>query len=611
MIVLGIATEHNSSAALSVDGKIVGLLQEERFTKKKNQVAFPRRAIESLLHDHLGGDPGLVDRVAFASLSQDPFGLLVNRWSDWSVHDHVREMHELWRPHFYEDRPVDAGFWLREYESGKARNEDCGYDLNYLWKMPEKEARDHHNAVVRPGAVKSLGIDAPITCHDHHTCHAYYAYYGGALPAMTPEEEILIFTADGWGDGLNWSVSIPGEGGALTRLDCGADHLVGRLYRFTTLILGMKPNEHEYKVMGLAPYTRASKYVTEAEKVYFEILDFRNGKFVSERPLTDSYFDLKDRLEGHRFDAIAAGLQNWATKITIDWMQHWIGTTGRRSLCFSGGLAMNIKSNGEIASIPDLDWVSIPASGGDESLSAGATFMENCLQGQKPSRLEHIYLGDRPDDDWRDRLSNSGTTEADFEILENIDAKAIAALLAQDEIVARAIGRSEFGARALGNRSILANPSNPANVKKINDSIKNRDYWMPFTPSVLEEHIETLFTGRSEFASPYMMIGFETTEFARANIPAALHSGDLTARPQRVGKATNPEYWALIDAFRELTGVPAVLNTSLNLHGEPMNNSLADAVRTVAKSELDLLAMPDNQLLVKKRAAARIRALLD
>ncbi|SDG52973.1 carbamoyltransferase C-terminal domain-containing protein [Roseospirillum parvum] len=611
MIVLGITTEHNSSAALSIDGVLVGLVQEERFTKKKNQVAFPRNAIRSLLDRHLDGDARKIDSVAFAGLAQDPFGVLINRWSQWSVHDHIREMHTFWKPHLYEGKPLDPGFWLAEYERGKARNLDCGYDdLSFLWTMPAKEAVAHHNRVVRPGTVRELGIEAPIQFFDHHTCHAYYAYHGAQLPAALPAEDILVFTADGAGDGLNWSVSVPSADGRLERLAAGADNLVGRLYRFTTLILGMKPNEHEYKVMGLAPYTTASKYVADVEDLYSEILDFRDGRFVSEKPLIDSYFDLRNRLEGHRFDAIARGLQNWATRVTINWMRHWMDETGRRSLCFSGGLAMNIKSNGEIAAMAGLNSLSIPGSGGDESLSAGAVFMENALKERPPTPLHHLYLGMEPGDDWTARLGETPLGADDFSVLEGVDAQAVAALLAGDEILARCVGPMEFGARALGNRSILANPSNLDNVKKINDTIKNRDYWMPFTPSVLDGHLDALLDGRTDLASPFMMVGLPASAAGRRLIPAALHQGDLTARPQRVSQATNPEYWAILEAFRQRTGVPALLNTSLNLHGEPMNATLADAARTVALSQLDVLLMPEGRLLVKNRALERIMARL-
>ena len=187
----------------------------------------------------------------------------------------------------------------------------------------------------------------------------------------------------------------------------------------------------------------------------------------------------------------------------------------------------------------------------------------------------------------------------------------MARLLAADCVLARCVGRGEFGARALGNRSIVANPANPGNVKTINESIKNRDFWMPFTPSILAEHASKLIDNPKGVDSPFMTIGFESTMQARDSLVAAIHPADYSVRPQIVTRESNPDYWALIDAFRRITGIPALLNTSLNLHGEPMNYTVADAVRTVALSDLEFLVLPGNRLLYKQRAAARLTELLD
>jgi carbamoyltransferase len=372
----------------------------------------------------------------------------------------------------------------------------------------------------------------------------------------------------------------------------------------------MKPNEHEYKVMGLSAYPRPGKHVRAAERVFFDALDFRDGTFVSDRPLTDSYFDLKSRLESHRFDNIAAALQNWATAVTAAWARHWLKHTDRRGLCFSGGLSMNIKTNGELLRMPEVAWLSVPASGGDESLSAGACLAVTARDGMvRP--MAHVYLGETPDDEWSARLGEANYNWDQFAVRTGIDAAAAARLLAADLVVARCIGEAEFGARALGNRSILANPSNPANVKLINDAIKNRDFWMPFTPSILAEHTTRYLDNPKGAISPFMTIGFPSRPDHRHEIAGALHGADFSARPQFVDRRSNPAYWELIEEFRKLTGIPALLNTSLNLHGEPMNYSLADAARTVALSELDFLLMPGDRLLYKKRAADRLDAALE
>jgi carbamoyltransferase len=214
------------------------------------------------------------------------------------------------------------------------------------------------------------------------------------------------------------------------------------------------------------------------------------------------------------------------------------------------------------------------------------------------------------EDEWETGVRNAGQTPSDYELLAGVSSLALAKLLAADVIVSRCAGPMEFGARALGNRSILANPRNPANLKQINDAIKNRDFWMPFTPSILEEEAGNYLVNPKQVASPFMTIGFATTPRARTDIPAALHPGDFSARPQFVSKEANPAYWQLIRDFQSFTGVPVLLNTSLNLHGDPMNASIADASRTLALSALEVLALSADRLLVKRSAASRIKALL-
>ncbi|MBS28875.1 MAG: hypothetical protein CL566_08150 [Alphaproteobacteria bacterium] len=610
MYILGIASEHCSSAALMKDGALIGIVQEERLTKFKNHVAFPVRSIQQLIDKHLDGDASRIDKVVFGVRESDPFYAALDRFSNFSVAEHVREQHELWYPHFYGDKPNDGTYWQKEFEAGRKLNEQAGYDFSWLTGLDRAEATRRFVEVERPDAVRRYtGFEGPVEAIDHHTCHAYYAVYGAPLDEQK-RREALVLTADGWGDGLNWSVSTVEEDGTLNRVAAGPDHTVARLYKWATLILGMKPNEHEYKVMGLSAYPRPGKYIEATEKVFFEALDFRDGQFVSDRPLADSYFDLKDRLEGHRFDNVAAALQNWSTALTVAWARHWLKETGRRGLCFSGGLSMNIKTNGDLLAMPEVAWMSVPASGGDESISAGACFALAAADGNARP-ITHVYLGDTPDiEDWTARLDEAGCSADEFDICEGIDAALAAKLLAADMIVARCVGASEFGARALGNRSILANPSNPANVKHINDAIKNRDFWMPFTPSILAEYTDRYLDNPKGVISPYMTIGFESLPEHREEIAGALHFADLSARPQFVDRQTNPAYWDLIDAFRHLTGIGALLNTSLNLHGEPMNYTLADAARTVALSELDFLLMPGDRLLYKKRAKAALDAAL-
>ncbi|WP_417500278.1 carbamoyltransferase C-terminal domain-containing protein [Methylophaga sp.] len=617
MIILGLHCGHNSSAALMKDGVIVGAVQEERFTKCKNQVAFPEKSIRNLVDAHLGGDISLLDHVAMFTKNVDPIGLAISRYSDFSVLDHINENKEYWKPVFYDSAVNDGKYWRDMYVNGEKLNQNQGLDTDYMKSSGSLEDLTRYvSDELRIATLRDkFRFGGPCSIYDHHYCHATYALYGSKLPQVI-QGETLVLTADSWGDGQNWSAYLSDEQGRLNKIGGGKDHSVARVYRFVTLILGMKPNEHEYKVMGLSGYSRHSKYTRAVEDIFDEILTFENGIFVSPKPLKESYFDLKERLEGHRFDNIAFAVQNWATRVTGDWMKYWLEKTSSRNVCFSGGLSMNIKSNGDLLSLPEIDWMSVPASGGDESGSIGACFAAAIEEGETITPIKSAYLGHvngvmGEEDKWQFGVQAANDDPDNYLELQNIEAKGLAKLLANNVIVARCVGPMEFGARALGNRSILANPSDVGNLKRINDAIKNRDFWMPFTPSILEEDTDLYLLNPKKVVSPFMTIGFETTDRAKRDLIAAVHPGDFSARPQFVSKEINPEYWELIHAFKEITDVPALLNTSLNLHGDPMNCSVADAARTLSLSALEVLALPGKKLLVKKDALEKVESIFE
>ena len=256
MNILGLTTSHSSSAALLVDGSLVGMIQEERFTKRKNQVALPLRAADALVESHLGGDRRKIDQVVFGGRWDSPYWVALDHYSKFSVADHVQEMHGFWHPYFYGDG-VDADkYWRAEIKAGRHLNSGHNLDFSSLDEMEGEEAKRHFNEIERARATEEwLGVETPCKMIDHHKAHAYWALYGAPAPAEMAD--MLVMTADAMGDTSNWSVSTPDAGGSLKLLGHGLDHDVARVYKFVTLILGMKPNEHEYKVMGLSSYSRS------------------------------------------------------------------------------------------------------------------------------------------------------------------------------------------------------------------------------------------------------------------------------------------------------------------------------------------------------------------
>jgi carbamoyltransferase len=431
---------------------------------------------------------------------------------------------------------------------------------------------------------------------DHHTGHAHYAYF------MSPfRENVLVLTADAWGDGCNSSIWI-GNGNNLELKHKSPDNSLARIYRNVTLLLGMKPNEHEYKVMGLAPYSTNYQsnepYEIFKKTLYVDGIDFK----YNEKP-TDSYFWFKERLEGFRFDGIAGGLQRFTEDIMTQWVVNSLKQFGLERIVLSGGLALNIKVNKAISEIEQVNEIFVPSAGGDESQSIGSALylMNKFGNGQEFHEPTHDYHGPSIDDSSLTDLIEEFNLEKDFEVRHNISNLEIAEFLRDDLIVGRCAGRSEFGPRALGNRSILANPSNIENLKKINTQIKYRDFWMPFTPSILTERISDYIENPKELKSPFMTIGFDSTVLAQRDLVAAIHPSDQTVRPQFVDKENNPEYYDLIKKFESLTGIGGLLNTSMNLHGEPIVSNSHDAIHTLINSELDILIINKTAIIRRKK----------
>jgi carbamoyltransferase len=267
---------------------------------------------------------------------------------------------------------------------------------------------------------------------------------------------------------------------------------------------------------------------------------------------------------------------------------------------------MNVKLNQKISEVSEVKSLTVVPSAGDESTVLGA-----CLYGyleatknsdhQKVWGVKDLYLGtEYCESEISKELDKLGARNR-FKIEKpaNINIR-IAKLLAENNVVARMDGRMEFGARALGNRSILANPSKFEQVKVINEMIKNRDFWMPFAASVLEEDAERYFINPKKIPASFMAITFNTRAIAWRDLQAAIHPYDRTCRPQIVSKSTNPAYYEIINEFKKLTGIGGILNTSFNLHGEPNVESVVDALHTLNDSGLSYLAL--GPFLISKKS---------
>jgi len=589
MKILGLSLGQLTTASLMIDGEIVACVSEERFTRNKNDMAYPKNAIEYCLK--AAGIKGSdLDHVAIASLQIPVDYQVIKKFSDFSIQDYIKAQYKIWKPLLYDKKQAS---WLevfkdkinfKQYPGGWDKI-DFTNDVT-MWKT--------YKPFIHDTISKHIGVDKKKIQHmDHHTAHAYYAYFGSPING----EDCVVFTADAYGDGLSATVSTVKDG-KVTRISESKEFNLGRLYRYITLLLGMKPNEHEFKVMGLAPY--AKEYLTKGPyKVFKKGLYVDGLGFKYHEKPTDLYFYYKEKLEGFRFDGIAGALQLYLEEILTEWVKNGLNHAKLKKAVFSGGVGMNIKAMKDLINLPEVDDFFVCASGSDESLAIGACYMmheKNSKQVMLP--LTHVYLGPEFDDKYIEEMIKRDKLENKYKIKRDIPIADVVKQIADGLVIARCAGRMEFGARALGNRSIIANPKHPGIIPKINEQIKNRDFWMPFTPSMLKERTKDYLDNPKDIQSPYMTIAYDSTMLAQKDLPGALHPADHTARPQFVDKETNPGYYKLIKEFEKQTGIGAVLNTSFNLHGYPIIMTPEDAIHVFENSDIDGVLL--NKTLVSK-----------
>jgi len=569
--VLGIHDGHNASAAILKDGKILAAVSEERLSRIKNDFGYPKKAVEKVME---------ISDVEAADIDKIALG---------SVFMHSREFFQDWN-------------WYTKGYSQQIEdinNEAHRRDYFLKERLPSRKNAISQHLGISPDKIDIVG---------HHDAHAATAYFSN--PRINDGKKTLVLTLDGSGDGLCATVSI-GENGKLKRVsETRSQASLGKVYSRVTFLLGMKPWEHEYKIMGLAPYADQDGVAKSYGVIRPLIeLDEENATFRKGTHIWPGYCYsyLKSELENHRFDWIAGAVQKVLEELITKWVESAIRKTGISRVVCAGGVFMNVKANMLLTEIEELDDIFIFPSCGDESISIGAAYKvyADYLDLKKIKfeicPFDSVYLGP-------EFMHSAGRLPSEAEkyhvqFIEDING-ALADFLAEGEIVARFSGRMEWGARALGNRSILVDPRNIAKVKELNAAIKHRDFWMPFAPTILHECQHKYIVNPKNITSPYMMLAFRTTEKARADLPAALHPYDFTARPQILKKGRNPGYYALLKRFESITGIGALLNTSFNLHGEPIVCSPEDAISTFERSGLEIVAI-GNYLVSKKPIPSR------
>ncbi len=571
MKVLGIHDGHNSTACLVEDGRIVAMASEERFVRNKNHCGFPAWAVEWILRS-TKTSPQELDAIAVPGLAEP---MRVYGHLDGSFHAAFT----------WGSRLLPVSLLGRE-----------ALVKPYLWLNQWTGRRMRLLRQFFPQFDLSL---EKLRLVEHHTAHAAAAYLLSWF--RKDAAKTLVVTLDGTGDGLSNTVSIA-EGTRLARVSAVQSlHSLGMLYTGVTRYLGLKPFEDEYKVMGMAPYARGPRVeqVYQKFKKYLR-LSSDGLRLYSPIGLWEGALlqQLKEDFFRVRFDDLAGGIQRFFEEIAMQYVLNWVRHTGIRHVAVGGGVFMNVKLNMLLNESPEIDKIFFLPSAGDESIAAGAalkTYVELCESSGRPAEiapLGTLYFGPESDPGEIERTLESYAGRIRWQRVSDIEHKT-AALLAQGHIVGRMAGRMEWGARALGNRSILARADSMNTIRRLNAAIKMRDFWMPFAPAILWERRGDYLLKADNQKAPYMILAFHSTARAAKELIAALHPADLTCRPQLVQQNWNPKYYQLLRYYEELTGCGGLLNTSFNLHGDPIVCTVRDAVETLLNSQLDYVTIED------------------
>jgi carbamoyltransferase len=566
MTILGISCfYHDAAAAVIRDGQLVAAAQEERFTRKKHDASFPIHALRYCLKeagikaqelDYVGfyDKPILkFERILLSAIATFPKGLLP----------------------FLTAMPV----WLKEK----------------LW-IPQ---------LIR----SQVEYDGPILFSGHHHSHAASAFL------VSPFQKAAILTIDGVGE---WETTTYGIGEnndirILRRIHF--PHSLGLLYSAFTYYLGFKVNSAEYKVMGLAPYGTPRYY----DLIMSELLSPKeDGSY----KMAMRYFGYGDslRMINERFDKlferpprepesalepfhkdVAASIQKVTNELMVRMARHLYAQTKTENLCLAGGVALNCVANSRILAETPFRNIFIQPAAGDAGGAVGVAYYiyNTILKNERNFRMEHAFLGpEYSDSEIRAYLDG---LRVPYRKLEKKDLlRETARLINEQNVVGWFQGRMEWGPRALGNRSILADARNPENQSKVNLKIKFRESFRPFAPAVLAEKSNDYF--ELDQPSPYMLLTAQVRE-DRRHIPAVTHV-DGSARLQTVSKEQNPLFYELLNEFDRQTGCPVVINTSMNVRGEPIVCSPHDAFKCFIRTEMDYLVV-GSYLLCKADFTAR------
>lgn len=563
------SVSHDQAAALFRGGELLAAAGEERFTRNKHAIGqFPSNAIQFCL-DH--ADISL-DDVSYLAVADDPTAYL--KRLPWSVRNSLFNTEGILQTIGSLRNTVFQGIFVRA-------------------AFPEQRIRSGFSSIDYD--------DLPeIRYVQHHRAHAASTFYYSGF------DDANVVTVDGSGE-YDSTVLWRTDGGELERIETfKTPNSIGKFYGLVTRFLGYRMNNGETKIMGMAPYGEENQSIRRG---LLDLVSYGSGEY-DVTPLTDTS-DPVDTLEetlgfarrqrGETFTDehrdLAFEVQRMTEELVLDLVEHNYRRTRERNVAVAGGVFLNCKMNKRIMESEFCDELFIQPAAGDDGLAIGAGIQVAIDEGHAPPESEDgffsPYLGPSADHERIEDLVAESKLESE-ELDEGEVPDRIAGDIADGLLVGHFNGRMEFGPRALGNRSILADPRTIESKDRVNEYVKHREHWRPFAPSMLEEAADDYLESAEE--SPYMIKTFDVISERLDDLQAVIHDGDDTTRPQTVRPDQNERYYNIISAFEERTGVPVVLNTSFNDNGEPIVMTPRHAVRDFYSMGLDVLYLENYRL---------------
>jgi len=594
--ILGLSPlDKDSTASLVEDGRVLFAAGEERFNRVKQTSGFPAKAIEAALNA-TGTNPDQIDVVAYPFLEADKEAELIQGAvaaegefqkefarpdldalldaADLRVPLREAAVHGLKSP----NERMYKNFLKEVFYSAAGRHPTISADvaLRESRQWAERAIADHRKwqEELEVGLTR-LGLRDKLKRGEHHLSHAANAYLASGF------ERALVVTLDGYGSGLAGSISL-GQGGKLQRLhNIRFPHSLGSFYEMVTSSLGFSPDRHAGKIVGLAAYGDPSVLAP----VLLSRIEQRPGDY----RLLDNLNVYFSRYLSTRYPKIdlAAAWQHVLEVVAVNLVQHWLATTGCTHLVLSGGVTANVKMNQRLHAIPGVEGSFVYPNMGDGGCGTGLALLWSWKGGVRPS-IQDVYWGPSfSPAEIKAALDEAGLK---YEQPRNLAAE-IARRIHAGEVIGRFDGRMEYGPRALGARSILYHAKEPGVNQWLNQRL-GRTEFMPFAPVTLWEAREENYVGirGAEHAAEFMTMTFDCTASMKQSCPAAVHV-DGTARPQLVRREINPGYYAVLEEYKKLSGLSSLINTSFNMHEEPIVCSPKDALRAFLLGRIDGLAI--------------------